>query len=135
MPLSWKISHERRIVLAIAAGGIDDGEVQRYLFDLVLQRAFPYAKLFDITGCASALDNMMIRNFASTVRDPEVARAVGPVAIVARNEASRAQALRFAKGAGVDRPIRCFGNGLEARKWLLSVRQVADAGASARHRA
>src|SRR5258707_13106026 len=114
MSLLWKVSHERRIVLAIASGEIADGEVQRYLFDLVLQRAFPYAKLFDITGCASALDNMMIRNFASTVRDPEVAKVVGPVAVVARNEASRAQAMRFAKGAGVDRPIKFFDDGLEA---------------------
>ena len=125
MPLLWKISHERRIVLAVAAGEVDDGEVQRYLFDLVLQRAFPYAKLFDITSCVSALDNMMIRNFASTVRDPEVAKVVGPVAIVARTEASLAQALRFANGAGVDRPIRFFGNGLEARKWLLAAGKPA----------
>ena len=125
MSLLWKISHERRIVLAIASGEIADGEVQRYLFDLVLQRAFPYAKLFDITGSASALDNMMIRSFASTVRDPEVAGVVGPVAIVVRNEAARAQASRFAKGAGVDRPIKFFGDGLEARKWLLSVTRRA----------
>ncbi len=129
MALLWKISHQRRIVLAVAAGEIDDGEVQRYLFDLVLQRAFPYAKLFDITACVSALDNMMIRNFASTVRDPEVAKVVGPVAIVARNEASLAQALRFAESAGVERPIRLFSDGLEARRWLLSFRrEPAEAG-------
>jgi hypothetical protein len=130
MSLLWKISHERRIVLAIASGEIADGEVQRYFFDLVLQRAFPYAKLFDITGCASALDNVMIRNFASTnfvstVHDPEIAKVVGPVAIVARSAASQIQALRFAKGAGVDRPIKFFDDGLEARKWLLSLRLVA----------
>ncbi len=65
------------------------------------------------------------RRSTSTVLEPEVAKVVGPVAIVARNELSLAQALRFARGAGVDRPIRFFGDGLEARKWLLSFRQAA----------
>jgi len=63
-----------------------------------------------------------MRSVGNAARDRARRERLGPIAIVADNEAAHASALVYVDAArGIDRPIRIFRQQHEARRWLDSL--------------
>jgi hypothetical protein len=126
MSLHWSISHPKRLVIAVAKGTLQAGEVVDFLARLDADGARPYAKMFDITPLASRFDDDSVRALAVVVRDREQSSEVGPLAVVASSDDTYRQATLFAEAAHLARPIKVFRELHEARRWLDSVMAAGD---------
>lgn len=118
MALHWTVSHPHRLVLAIARNGITFDDVDRYLTAMVVERALPYRKLFDLSFAAEPMALEDIGRLAERARHFEGDYALGPVAIVTGNEETYQGALRYADQAMARRPLTVFRDIREARQWL-----------------
>ncbi len=135
MSLSWCISHPSRLVLVVAKGEFQPHEFGRLLESIDAAKASPYRKIIDVTGLTTKFTADVLGAFASTVRQREEGRKVGPVAIVAGSRQSHAQATQFAEQARLSRLIHVFQQQSEARRWLdrfyapEDLRRVSEPGA------
>jgi hypothetical protein len=135
MSLSWCISHPSRLVLVVAKGEFQPHEFGRLLEGIDAAKASPYRKIIDVTGLTTKFTADVLGSFASTVRQREEGRTVGPVAIVAGSPQSHAQATQFAEQARLSRLIHVFQQQSEARQWLdrfyahEDLRRVSEPGA------
>ena len=119
MPLSWTISHPQRLVIALARGDVAPHEFGAYIE--AMQPVGGYRKLFVVSGLSTVFDTALMRSVGNAARDQAQREKIGPIAIVAENEAAYASALVYAEAAqGIDRPIRIFREQHEARRWLDS---------------
>lgn len=118
MALHWTVSHRHRLVLAIARNGIAFDDVDRYLTALVVERALPYRKLFDLSFAPEAMALEDIGRLAERARHFAGDYALGPVAIVTGNDETWRAALRYAEQATARRPLTVFRDIREARQWL-----------------
>jgi hypothetical protein len=118
MPLSWYISHPRRLILVAAKGDIRPHDFARLFESIDAAKANPYRKVFDVTGLTTEFTPDMIGMFALWVRQREAERKVGPIAIVAGSPQTHDQATQFAKQARGIRLIQVFQQRQEARRWL-----------------
>ena len=121
MPVTWQISHPDRLVIARGSGTIVLQDVERYLDDVVVSDALPYAKIFDLgTGSWGLNDTDMLVLGARIRAYPALAK-FGPLAIVATSDQQNQQAQMFATLADVERPLQIFRAEDPARKWLAEV--------------
>lgn len=118
VPLTWKISHADQRVEATATGHVGLQDIEGYLDALMIESAFPYAKLFDTTHATSALSDSDMMLLGARMSAYKGLGPLGPLAIVAPTSALRAQAMLFAALAPADRPLKIFKNATAARKWL-----------------
>lgn len=118
MPLHWTVSHQHRLVLAIARNDVGFDDMDRFLTALVVERALPYRKLLDLGQATLAGRADAIRRLAERARHFAGDYALGPVAIVAGGEATLEAARRYAEQAAASRPITVFAHIGEARHWL-----------------
>ena len=118
MPLSWYISHPRRLILVAAKGDIQPHDFTRLFESIDAAKASPYRKIFDVTGLTTEFTSDMIGIFALWVRQREAERKVGLIAIVAGSPGTHDQATHFAKQARGVRLIQVFQECPEARRWL-----------------
>jgi hypothetical protein len=119
MPLSWTISHPQRLVIALARGDVAPHEFGAYLE--AMQPVGGYRRMFVVSGMSTVFDQALMKSLGRAARDHAEREKIGPIAIVADNEAAYASALLYAEAAqGIDRPIRIFREQHEARHWLDS---------------
>jgi len=119
MALTWKISHPERLVTVLGEGDIVLRDVERYLDDVVVSDALPYAKLFDLGTANWTLSDTDMLALAGRIRAyPAAFGTFGPIAIVAASDVQNDHARMFEALADVDRPLRIFRARNDARKWL-----------------
>jgi hypothetical protein len=120
MPLSWTISHPQRLVIAVARGDVAPHEFGTYIE--AMQPIGAYRRMFVVSGISTVFDTALMRSVGNAVRDHARRERIGPIAIVADNEAAYASAMVYADAVqGLDRPIRIFREQHEARRWLDSL--------------
>jgi hypothetical protein len=118
MPLQWTISHSKRLVIAIAKGEMRPGTVIDFLARLDAEGARPYAKMFAVEQLVTVFTDESVLRLAGMVRDREQESNVGPIAVIAGDEATYEQACLFAEIAELVRPIKVFREWHEARRWI-----------------
>ena len=127
MPLSWTISHPQRLVIAVARGDVAPHEFGAYIE--AMQPVGPYRRLFVVSGMSTVFDTALMRSVGNAARDQSRKEKLGPIAIVADNEAAYASAMVYVDAAqGIDRPIRIFREQHDARRWLDSLVPAVTVG-------
>jgi hypothetical protein len=121
MPIQCTISHGKRLVLAVAKDKLLASDLVGYLFDLDREKAGGYRQLFDLSAVTSLLSEERTEAFAEIVRERELSRPAGPLALVAADVGLARKAALFAAKAQGLRPIRVFAEQHEARRWLDSL--------------
>jgi hypothetical protein len=118
MSLTWKISHPERLVTVLGEENIVLQDVERYLDDVVVSDALPYAKLFDLGTAIWALSDTEMLVLGARIRAYPSIGKFGPLAIIAASDVQYVHAQMFETLADVDRPLRIFRTRDDARKWL-----------------
>ena len=118
MAVTWQISHAERLVTALCTGSIVLQDVERYLDDVIVSDALPYAKLFDAGEATWSLTDNDMLALGARIRAYPALAPFGPIAIVAASDTLYEHAQMFATLADVDRPLKIFRAGDAARKWL-----------------
>jgi hypothetical protein len=121
MPLQWTISHPKRLVVAVAKGEMRPRAMVDFLASLDAAGARPYAKLVFLERLVTTFSEDSVSTFASLVRQREQESEVGPIGIIAQDDATFEQACQFAHIAELVRPIRVFREWHEGRRWIDAV--------------
>ncbi len=117
MPLSWTISHPQRLVIAVARDDVAPHEFGAYIE--AMQPVGGYRKMFVVSGISTVFDTALMQSVGRAVRDHAAREAIGPIAIVADNEAAYASAVVYADTVrDLTRPIHLFREQHDARRWL-----------------
>jgi hypothetical protein len=121
MPVIWQISHPERLVVARCDGAITLKDMERYLDDVVVSDALPYAKIFDLgTATVPELGEADMLALGARIRAYPALAKVGPIAIIAASDVLYDHAQMFAALADVERPLQIFRAEEPARKWLAT---------------
>ena len=126
MGLTWTISHEDRLVHAIATDVFSTSDIQGYLGSVITANAMPYGKLFDMSQATSLEEAGKLAEVSDTVRlyDKMKLGAIGPLAIVIGDiPAHRHFAELFVRSATAARPVQMFNSSRDALEWL-SIRKA-----------
>ena len=83
--------------------------------------ARPYAKLVFLERLVTTFSEDSVVALANLVRQREQESEVGPIAIIAPDDATFEQACQFAHVAELVRPIRVFRKWHEGRRWIDAV--------------
>jgi biotin carboxylase len=118
MPLKWRISDPRRLVLAWAEGELARGDLLAFVAAIDRQDARSYPKILDVSRVTTVFPTDRLEALAHIARVREATSAVGAIAIVAGAGVARPQAELFAESGQFVRPIRVFGEHHEARRWI-----------------
>lgn len=121
MPLQWTISHPKRLVVAVAKGEMRPRAMVDFLTALDAAGARPYGKLVFLERLVTTFSEDSVVALANLVREREKESEVGPIAIVAPDDATFEQACQFAHIAELVRPIRVFREWHEGRRWIDAV--------------
>lgn len=119
MPVTWKISHEKRLMVVRAEGKVVLGDIEDCLDAIVVGEAFAYAKLFDARGVAFTAFEGDVMQVGARLRAYATADFKGgPVAFVTDGVEATDYIRRYLNLAGGERPARIFAALAPARKWL-----------------
>jgi hypothetical protein len=121
MPLQWTISHPKRLVVAVAKKEVRPRGMVDFLAALDAAGARPYAKLVFLERLVTTFSEDSVVALANLVRQREHESEVGPIAIIAPDDATFEQACQFADVAELVRPIRVFREWHEGRRWIDAV--------------
>ena len=121
MPVHWTISHPKRLVVAVAKGEVRPGAMIDFLAALDAAGARPYAKLMFLERLVTTFSDDSVVALANLVRQREQESEVGPIAIIAQDDATFEQACQFAHVAELVRPIRVFREWHEGRRWIDAI--------------
>jgi hypothetical protein len=121
VPLQWTISHPKRLVVAVAKGEMRPRAMVDFLGGLDAAGSRPYAKLVFLERLVTTYSEDSIGALANLVRQRERESEVGPIAIIAPDDATFEQACQFAHVAELVRPIRVFREWHEGRRWIGAV--------------
>ena len=121
MPVQWTISHPKRLVVAVAKGEVRPRAMVDFLAALDSAGARPYAKLVFLERLVTTFSEESVVALANLVRQREQESEVGPIAIIAQDDATFEQACQFAHVAELVRPIRVFREWHEGRRWIDSI--------------
>ena len=124
MPIHVRISHQDRLVVAVAHGTITGPELMDAVREAVEQGALHYRKIIDVAAANSDADMERLKQLLVLARNSPQAAQRGPLAFVVdgnRGDTVRELASLTEEG---ERPIRVFTNLHEARKWLDQIFKV-----------
>jgi hypothetical protein len=121
MPLQWTTSHPKRLVVAVAKGEMRPRAMVDFLAALDEVGARPYAKLVFLERLITTFSEESVLALANLVRKREQESEVGPIAIIAPDDATFEQACQFAHVAELVRPIRVFREWHEGRRWIDAI--------------
>ena len=121
MALQWTISHPKRLVVAVAKKEVRPRAMVDFLAELDAAGARPYAKLVFLERLVITFSDDSVVALANLVRQREQESEVGPIAIIAPDDATFEQACQFAHVAELVRPIRVFREWHEGRRWIDAV--------------
>ena len=137
MSVTWKISHPERLVTALGAETISLQDIERYLDNVVVSDALPYAKIFDMGTAAWGLSDTDMLVLGARIRAYPALAAFGPIAIVAASDVLNAHARNVRHAGRRQRPLRIFrepaaGNGWRTSPARTSVAHGASSSDAAR---
>ncbi len=92
-----------------------------FLAGLDAAGARPYAKLVFLERLVTTFSEDSVGALANLVRQREQESEVGPIAIIAQDDATFEQACQFAHVAELVRPIRVFREWHEGRRWIDAI--------------
>ena len=118
MPVQWTVSHQTRLVIAVARGDLRLLDIEHYLDGVITADALAYRKIFDMSEATPNLSDDDLMALGARIRAYIALGQIGPLAIVATTERSYEQALMFATLAEADRPLKIFRELHLARQWL-----------------
>jgi len=124
MPIHLRISHQDRLVVAVAHGTISGEEFQNAAREIVEQGTLHYRKIIDVAAANTDADIERLKQLLVFVRTSPQARQRGPLAFVVdgrRGDTVREFAALTEEG---ERPVRVFTSLHEARKWLDETHKV-----------
>jgi hypothetical protein len=121
MPVQWTISHTKRLVVAVAKGEVRPRAMVDFLAALDGAGARPYAKLMFLERLVTAFSADSVVALANLLRQREQESEVGPIAIIAQDDATFEQACQFARVAELVRPVRVFREWHEGRRWIDAI--------------
>src|SRR5215207_5409165 len=121
MPLQWTISHPKRLVVAVAKKEVRPRGMVDFLAALDAVGARPYAKLVFLERLVTTFSEDSVVALANLVRQREQESEVGPIAIIAPDNATFEQACQFARVAELVRPIQVFREWHEGRRWIDAI--------------
>jgi hypothetical protein len=81
----------------------------------------PYAKLVFLERLVTTFSEDSVAALANLVRQREQESEVGPIAVIAQDDATFEQACQFVQVAELVRPIRVFREWHEGRRWIDAV--------------
>jgi hypothetical protein len=124
MPIHVRISHQDRLLVAVAHGTITREEFLKAAQDVIGQGALHYRKILDVAAANSAADLEDFKALQAMARSSPQADRRGPVAFVV--DAKRGDLVReFVDSADLGgRPIKIFTSLHEARRWLDEVSTI-----------
>ena len=119
MPVTWKISHEERLMIVRAEGKVVLRDIEDCLDAIVVGDAFAYAKLFDARGVNFTAAEGDVMQIGARLRAyAGVDLKGGPVAFVTDSVEATDYIRRYLNLAGGERPAKLFAAVMPARKWL-----------------
>jgi hypothetical protein len=118
VPITWKIDHEARLLMAVAEGDVTLGDLEEYLDAVVVAGSMPYRKLFDGTRGESTMTDEEMMALGARIRAYHAMGPMGALAIVAASENTYGLARLFGALAAADRPIKIFRDLKAARRWI-----------------
>ncbi len=101
-------------------------DMERYLDDVVVSGALPYAKIFDLGTAKWTPDDADMMALGARIRAYPAIGKFGPLAIIAASDTLNQHAQMFATLADVERPLQIFraeeppGNGWRSSAPRLS---------------
>jgi hypothetical protein len=118
MPIHVRISHQDRLVVAVAHGTLSGEELMNAVRESVEQGALHYRKIIDVAAANTDADMERLKQLLVLARNSPQAAQRGPLAFVI--DGKRGDTVRdlVALTEDGERPIRVFTNLHEARKWL-----------------
>jgi len=121
MPLTWKVDHDNRIIIATASGALIGKDIHDYLAAVVVDGAVGYRVIFDARAADLALRPSDLAVFSQTVKDRKRDDiSDGRIALVVASEAEREMGTYFVDRTDSQRPCRLFQSVEDARAWLDS---------------
>ena len=97
MPVQWTVSHQTRLVIAVARGDLCLLDSEQYLDGVITANALAYRKIFDMTQATPNLSDDDLMALGARIRAYIALGEIGPLA---------------------DRPIKIFRELHLARQWL-----------------
>jgi hypothetical protein len=120
MPISWKISHDERLVTVKSDGTLRYGDIKAYFTGMCEEGVLPYRKLFDARAGHTDLNDDEVGSYANDVfAVKRLGVSLGPYAIVVGDDQGEAHApiLRLLLLTR-QREVRVFSDLDEARDWV-----------------
>jgi len=119
MPITWKVLHSERLVVASARDLLTFTDMLYCADELEKLGVDSYRKIFDLSQLSSAPLQADIRlTGARTAARAAGGRKFGPIAIVAVSEAIAGLARIFEATSAAHRPVRVFRDVFSARAWV-----------------
>lgn len=121
MPLTWTIDPVERLVAAVADGDVTRDEVEAYLTAVGEADAYTYRKLFDGSRGETRMGSDDFLALGVRMRTLHGTGPMGALAVVVPERHAESLARMLGMLATAERPMRVFGDGATARKWIASL--------------
>jgi len=128
MPITWKVLHSERLVVASAKDLLTFTDMLYCADELEKLGVDSYRKIFDLSQLSSAPLQADIRLTGARTAARAAGQKFGPIAIVAVSSAIAGLARIFEATSAANRPVRVFRDVFSARAW---VDEVAPPGQTA----
>ena len=124
MPITCRILRLERLVIGVSDGVVMLKDIGDFIDAVLKAGAAPYRKIFDARRGSSGLSDADLKALAKRLNPHPNPRALGPFAVVARNDRSEIAAV-LRPFATIDRPMRIFKDMASARRWIDHQKPVA----------
>lgn len=128
MALTWQVLHDQRLMLVRAEGALHLAELEKFFDDMVVEKSFGYAKLFDARGVEFVATDHDVMQIGARMRAYSgVDLRGGPVALVVDTPEAIDYIKRYLNLSSADRPAKLFSAEPDARNWLDEQRSAHKA--------
>lgn len=119
--VTWKIDHDRKWVMATAAGPLTSKDLAEYLAAVAAAGGGGYRSIFDARNASVQLAAKDLRGFSEVVAAGRIETSDGAVAIVVASEAETDIAAILAARTKSHRNVRVFTTLAEASAWFADL--------------
>jgi hypothetical protein len=128
MPVTWTISDEERLVVAVLSDSTTAQEILDLLGSIIERNAMPFSKIVDASAARHWIAHAELSPITATVRLYSQMKLgpIGPLAIVTGNSASVVRAEEFVRETQASRPVHLFSRFDEARSWIQSLQREGE---------
>lgn len=119
MPVHWKIDSKEQLMTVVAEGNVTRPEFEAYLDVIDNADLHAYRKLFDGGSADTAMGPENLLAIGVRMRSGHHIHAVGPLAVVVREDKIAMVSRVLGMLAAANRPMRVFRQAGPAREWIL----------------